>query len=125
VSPAERKREALALLERLREVLKKEAALLGEEEAEQLAETTEEADLLLQELQELFREVPGLREEKEVQRRLQEVNCLRSENLQLARRRREDLLHKLRYVRRGKKAVRAYASSQGESRSEKFVWKKS
>lgn len=125
MSPAERKRQVLSLLERLREVLQKEAAGLSKEEV-QVAETAGEAGRLLQELKQALEEEPSLKQDSEVQPRLQEVHRLRKENLELARRKKEDLLEKLNHVRRGKKAVRAYGSSQaGGGRGEKFVWKKS
>jgi len=125
VSPAERKRQVLSLLERLREVLQKEAAGLSKEEV-QVAETAGEAGRLLQELKKALQKEPSLKQDSEVQPRLQEVYRLRKENLELARRKKEELLEKLNHVRRGKKAVRAYGSSQaGGGRGEKFVWKKS
>ena len=126
MSPAERKMQVLSLLERLREVLQKEAAGLSEEEEVQVAETAGKAGRLLQELKQALEEEPSLKQDSEVQPRLQEVHRLRKENLELARRKKEDLLEKLNHVRRGKKAVRAYGSSQaGGGRGEKFVWKKS
>lgn len=125
MSPAERKRQVLSLLERLREVLQKEAAGLSKEEV-QVAETAGEAGRLLQELKKALQKEPSLKQDSEVQPRLQEVHRLRKENLELARRKKEELLEKLNHVRRGKKAVRAYGSSQaGGGRGEKFVWKKS
>ncbi len=125
MSPAERKRQVLSLLERLREVLQKEAAGLSKEEV-QVAETAGEAGRLLQELKKALQKEPSLKQDSEVQPRLQEVYRLRKENLELARRKKEELLEKLNHVRRGKKAVRAYGSSQaGGGRGEKFVWKKS
>ncbi len=122
MSLPDRKGQAAALLDRLQELLHREAALLNGEEPESAGALAQEIEVLLQKLQEPLEAEPSLKD-GEIGSRLRELHRRRKENLLLARQRREELLQQLQGLRQGKKALQAYQPPELSSRGEKFVYK--